>query len=92
MSNAAAAQTAAWRLRRANRSRFFTSQATPWSAGLVVTAGDIVSVGQLAWQAQNAGTTAGVEPNNSEGAAFTDGGGVQWLHLPLLLVMPSPVA
>lgn len=92
MSIDAAVQAAAWRMRRANRSRFYTLQATPWSAGLTVVKGDIVQSNQLAWQAQNSGTTAGATaPNNTDGAAFTDAGGIVWVHLPLLLVAPTKI-
>jgi hypothetical protein len=86
----AATQAAAWKMRRANRSRFYTSQATPWSAGLVVTAGDIVQSHQLAWKALNSGTTGTSAPNNSSGAASNDGA-VTWVHVPLLLVAPAAV-
>lgn len=80
-------------LRRRNRSQQFIAAATAWQIGLTVVAGDIVQSNAMAWQALNSGTTAGaVAPNNSEGAKFTDGGGVEWLHMPLLLVAPTPVA
>jgi len=92
MSTSAAVQSAAWRIRRASRSRFYTLQATPWSAGLVVVAGNIVQSHQLAWRALNSGTTGGATaPNNSAGARFVDGGGIEWLHVPLLLVAPAPI-
>lgn len=89
----AAQQAAAWRIRRYNRSRIFTANLTPWAAGLVVNAGDYVQSLGLAWKAQNSGTTAGTDaPNNSQGASFTDAGGVIWTHVPLLLVQPPTIA
>ncbi len=82
-------QASAWRIRRAARSRRFTLGCTAWRAGLVVTAGDVCLSYGLAFTAQNSGTTAGTDaPNNGTGASFTDGGGVRWLHTPLLLVQP----
>lgn len=92
MSSSPAAALAASRyyIRRAQRSRQFVASATPWTSGLTVVEGDIVQANQMAWQAQNSGTTAGTAaPNNSAGASFTDGGGVRWLHLPLLLTQPE---
>ncbi len=86
-------QAATWRMRRANRSRVFILGCTEWTPGLFVTAGDVVQSYGLAFTAQNSGTTAGATaPNNSAGALFVDGGGVQWLHTPLLLVQPPPFA
>lgn len=85
-------QSGLYYLRRRNRSQQLIAQATPWSAGLSVSAGDIVQSNSMAWTAQNSGTTAGsVAPNNTDGAAFTDGGGVIWVHTPLLLVAPTPI-
>jgi hypothetical protein len=93
MSNLAAAQAAAWRIRKYNRSRRFTQNCTPWSAGLVVAAGDVCQSFNLAWTAQNSGTTGGTAaPNNSAGPLFTDAGGVAWYHTSLLLVQPPPIA
>jgi len=92
MSQAAALATSRYYIRRAQRSRQFIASATPWASGLTIVEGDIVQSNQMAWQAQNSGTTAGtVAPNNSAGASFTDGGAVRWLHLPLLLVAPEPI-
>jgi len=92
MSISAQNQAATWRMRRANRSHVFTLGCTAWTAGLVVQQGDVCQSNALAWTAQNSGTTAGtVAPNNTNGASFTDGGGVQWLHTPLLLVQPPPI-
>lgn len=89
MNVGAQGEAAAWRIRRRNRSQQFIAMATPWSAGLVVSAGDICQSDNMAWTAQNSGVTAGaVTPNNSAGALFVDGGGVQWLHTRLLLVAP----
>ena len=91
-SQAAALACSRFYIARAQRSRQFVASATPWTSGLTIVAGDIVQANQMAWQAKNSGITAGtVAPNNSEGASFTDGGGVRWLHLPLLLVQPEPV-
>lgn len=88
----AATQTALYYMRRNTRSRQFTAGCTPWSAGLVVQQGDVCQSNNLAWTAQNSGTTAGATaPNNAEGASFTDGGGVVWVHTPLLLVQPPPI-
>jgi len=84
-------QAATWRIRRATRSRRFIAGCTQWAAGLVVTAGDVCQSYGLAFTAQNSGTTAGTAPNNGTGASFTDGGGVKWLHTPLLLVQPPPI-
>ncbi|HVA17443.1 MAG TPA: hypothetical protein VMV59_06985 [Candidatus Dormibacteraeota bacterium] len=85
-------QAAAWRIRRRNRSQQFIAAATAWRAGLIVVPNDVVQSNGMAWIAQNGGTTAGgVGPNNSSGALFTDGGGVQWLHTPLLLTIPTPI-
>jgi hypothetical protein len=78
-------QAATWRIRRANRSRRFIAQLTPWAAGLVVHAGDFVQSEGMAFRASNGGTTAGVGPNNTGGASFVDGGGVGWVHVALLL-------
>jgi hypothetical protein len=89
MSLDAQNQAAAWRMRRANRSRQFIAGATPWAAGLVIVAGDIVQSFGLAFTAQNGGTTLGTAPNNATGGSFTDGGGVRWAHTPLLLVAPE---
>ncbi len=94
MSSSPAAALAASRyyIRRAQRSRQFVASATPWSSGLTVVEGDIVQANGLAWEAQNSGAAAGtIAPNNSAGARFVDGGGVEWLHLPLLLAQPKPV-
>ena len=88
----AAQQAAAWRIRRANRSRTYIGGCTQWVPGLVVTAGDVCQSYGLAFTAQNSGTTAGATaPNNSAGASFTDGGGIIWMHTPLLLVQPPPI-
>ena len=85
-------QAAAWRIRRANRSKQFIAELTPWASGLVVATGDFVQSFGMAWQARNSGTTAGATaPNNSAGASFTDGGGVIWLHVPLLLTQPPTI-
>lgn len=87
-------QTAAglFYMRKSARSRVFIGMATPWAPGLNVTIDDVCQSNGLAWQAQNDGTTAGsVGPNNTDGALFVDGGGVQWLHLPLLTVAPQPI-
>ncbi len=93
MSMTAATQAAAWRIRKYNRSRRFAANCTPWSAGLVVSAGDVCYASGLAWTAQNSGTTAGtVAPNNNAGPLFTDAGGVAWLHTSVLLVQPPPIA
>lgn len=92
MSLSAQNQASAWRIRRATRSRRFTLGCTAWSAGLVVTAGDVCQSYGLAFTAQNDGVTAGADaPNNSAGASFTDGGGVVWLHTPLLLTQPPAI-
>jgi hypothetical protein len=89
----AANQAASWRLRKYNRSRRFAQACTPWSAGLVVSAGDVCYASGMAWTAQNSGTTAGTEaPNNGAGPLFTDAGGVQWYHTSILLVQPPPIA
>lgn len=80
-------------MRRRKRSQQFIAMATPWAPGLTVTAGAIVQSNQLAWQANNSGVTAGaVGPNNESGAAFTDAGGVKWIHVPLLLTQPALIA
>jgi hypothetical protein len=92
MSRSSQTQAAAWRMRRSTRSRFYIGQATPWAAGLVVTAGAVVQASRLGWTAQNAGTTAGVPPDNNNGALFVDGGGVRWVHTPLLLTPPTPIS
>ena len=71
-------QASAWRIRRATRSRRFTLGCTAWSAGLVVTAGDVCQSYGLAFTAQNYGTTAGrMHQTIRAGASFTDGGGVR---------------
>lgn len=85
-------QAGLYYLRRRNRSQQFIAQATEWSSGLTVEAGDVVQANSMAWTAQNSGTTGGsVAPNNADGAAFTDGGGIVWVHTPLLLVAPTPI-
>lgn len=92
MSNLAATrQVSRYYIARAQRSRQFISQATPWSSGLIITAGDIVQNNGLAWEAQNGGTTGGTGPDNSGGALSVGTDGIEWLHLPLLLVAPDPV-
>lgn len=89
-SSAAALACSRFYIARAQRSRQFIASATPWSSGLIIVEGDIVQSNGLAWAAQDEGTTAGtVAPNNSAGAQFVDGGGVRWLHVPLLLVQPE---
>jgi len=88
------AQTSAatWRIRRATRSRRFIGNLTAWSAGLVVNQNDYVQSYGLAWRAANSGTTAGTAgPDNSSGASFTDGGGVTWFHVALLLAQPAAI-
>jgi len=88
--NQAARQAASYFIRRARRSRQFALAATPWAAGLTVAEGDIVQSNGLAFEAQNNGTTtSGNGPNNSSGALFIGSDGVQWLHMPLLLVAPA---
>ena len=90
--NQAARQAASYFIRRAQRSRQFVLSATPWIAGLTVAEGDIVQNNGLAFEAQNGGTTTGGNgPNNSGGASFVGSDGVQWLHLPLLLVAPAAI-
>jgi len=89
-------QAAAWRIRRRNRSRIFTGNLTVWSAGLVVAEGDYVQDqfgGVTAWQAQNSGVTSGTGPSigEADNALYVDGGGVEWLHIPLLLVQPPTI-
>lgn len=92
MSVAAVLSASRYYMRRARRSRQFVLGCTAWVAGLVVQQGDVCQSNSLAWTAQNSGTTAGtVAPNNTGGALFVDGGGVQWLHTPLLLVQPPPI-
>lgn len=92
MAITGAQQAGLYYLRRRSRSQRFIAQATPWSSGLVVSAGDIVQSNNMAWQALNSGTTAGSEsPDNSQGAVFVDAGGVSWVHLPLLLTAPAAV-
>jgi hypothetical protein len=78
-------QASAWRIRRANRSKIYISKLPIWAAGLVIAAGQYVQSDGLAWRALNDGTTAGTAPNNSSGASFTDGGGVAFEHVALLL-------
>lgn len=93
MSNKAAIAAALFRNRKYSRSRRFIGNCTPWSAGLVVAAGDVCQSFGLAFTAQNSGTTAGTAaPNNESGASFTDAGGVVWYHTSLLLVQPPPIA
>jgi hypothetical protein len=85
-------QAAAWRIRRANRSRIFIGNLTPWTPGLTVAANSYVQSFGLAWQAQNGGTTtAGNAPNNEAGAGFMGSDGIQWLHIPLLLTPPPTI-
>ena len=86
----AANQAAAWRIRKYNRSRIFTQNLTPWSSGLPVTIGDYVQSFNLAWQAQNTGTTGATAPNNANGNTVSDGA-VKWSHVPLLLVQPPKI-
>jgi hypothetical protein len=90
--NSAVLACSRYYLRRARRSRQFIASASPWSSGLNIVEGAIVQSNGLAWESKNSGMTAGtIAPNNSAGASFTDGGGVRWVHLPLLLVAPEPV-
>lgn len=94
MSNnlAAARQVSRYYIARAQRSRQFISQATPWSSGLTITESDIVSNNGLAWEAQNSGVTSGGSgPDNSGGALSVGIDGIEWLHILLLLVAPDPV-
>jgi hypothetical protein len=85
----AAWQAATWRIRRATRSRRFIATLTPWAAGLVLNAGDMVQSGGLAWRALNDGTAGATAPNNLTGATFADGGGVSFVHV-ALLTAPQP--
>lgn len=92
MSISAQTQAGLYYLRRRNRSAQLIAQATPWSAGLTISEGDIVQSFGLAFEAQSSGvTTAGNAPNNSQGALFVGTDSVQWLHLPLLLTPAAPV-
>lgn len=85
-------QAGLYYLRRRNRSQQFIAQATPWAAGLTITEGSIVQSFGLAFEAQNGGnTTTGNAPNNADGALFVGTDGIEWLHLPLLLVPPALV-
>jgi hypothetical protein len=83
-------QASAFRIRKYNRSRRYTENLTPWSAGLPVTIGDYVSSFGLAWQAQNSGITGAVAPSNASGNTVTDGV-VRWSHVPLLLTQPPQI-
>jgi len=89
-------QAAAWRIRRYNRSRIFTLNLSKWQIGLSISEGQYVQDqfgGATAWQAQNSGVTAGVGPTigEADGALYVDGGGVEWLHIPLLLIQPPAI-
>ena len=85
-----AAQAAAWRIRRRNRSAQWIQQATPWSPGLVCPPNSICQSNNLAWQTAEGGTAGTNAPNNSQGPAFFDGG-VQWVRVWMLLVAPTPI-
>ena len=87
MSIAAQTQAATWRMRRANRSRVFTQNLTPWSSGLTVVAGDYVQSFGLAWEALTSGVTGATAPNNETKNTVSDGA-VIWSHTPLLLTQP----
>lgn len=90
MAQSAQTQAAAWRIRRYNRSRIFTRNLTPWSSGLSVVKGDYVQSFNLAWQAQNTGTTGSTPPSNERGNTVSDGA-VTWTYVPLLLVQPPTI-
>jgi hypothetical protein len=85
-------QAGLYYLRRRNRSQQFIAQATQWVSGLTITPGAIVQNFNLAWEAQNSGTTTGGNgPQNSGGALYVGSDGIEWLHIPLLLVAPTPI-
>ncbi len=90
MAQSAQTQAAAWRIRRYNRSRIFTGNLTPWSSGMAVVEGDYVQSFNLAWQAQNTGTTGATAPNNTTHNTVSDGA-VTWTHVPLLLTQPPTI-
>jgi hypothetical protein len=83
-------QASTWRIRRATRSRRFTQNLTPWSAGLAVVIGDYCQNFGLAWQAQNSGTTGATSPSNDGGNTVSDGA-VTWTHVALLLTQPPQI-
>ncbi|HUZ34020.1 MAG TPA: hypothetical protein VMV19_18215 [Xanthobacteraceae bacterium] len=87
-----AARAAGLKYARLNRmARVTVQNLTPWSAGLVVSAGEYITNVSLAYQALNSGTTAGTQGPTQYGQ-FTDAGGVTWLFVPTqaFVRIPNP--
>jgi hypothetical protein len=70
----------AMRRRRALNLLFLT--VTPWSAGLTVTTGQYVSIGQTLWQATSTGTSGATKPINSGDSD----GGVTWVKQAIMSI------
>jgi hypothetical protein len=73
-------QGALLRMRNRRITRVILQSLTPWSPGLVVTAGEYVSSenGTSPWLATSSGTTGALAPTGQ--GAFNDGG-VEWIRV-----------
>lgn len=77
-------QVAAFILRKKSRSKRLIAALTAFRPGLVVNAGDYVQSFNMAWRAQNSGTTGATAPNNTSGNTVSDGA-ITWSHQAVLL-------
>ncbi len=87
MSIAAALQAARFTIRKNRRSRQFISVLVPWSPGLSVTQGDVVSSFGIAWMANSSGVTGTIAPAVGGNDQAFDGA-IYWTRQWRLLVAP----
>jgi hypothetical protein len=85
MAYSAQQQSGMYYARRRRQARLLLSQLTPWSSGLVVSQGQLVSSenGTSAYQAQNSGTTGATAPT---GRSVNDGA-VEWVKFDTLALL-----